>query len=532
MQPATRAAIEALIYARTSDASTPDAETTATRWTSRLAGTTLSTYRRGGLVGRPPPHRRPLDWPRTFFRSSTSPKRWDPAEPRTKRPRPPSAPHRPAAEATESAVVDSGSAPAHRPMWVDCNSHRIHARSGLAYKPVLPRPQSARIFHTADPQAAPTERRSALKLREPMGEAIHGEWIGCGMGVVKHRGAWGSAPGWVDFSREATCVSSRGRVRRPSAATPPAPRQQQRGSQRDFSPNAQREVPPHAVLQYDARQMHDLITLGAERLQSASKAKLKVKEYRTKQRRAKLQLLAATLIQARWRSGRTRRLFGEMLWAAMTIQANIRTRKAYKAFHQKLQNAFSIQRLVRGYLARRSLQQLHENAVIIQALYRGWSVRYQVASKIAKDREIIASMARIEHAAAVRMQAVYRGYTGRRKARAEALRSMDEQQRLTEVQRAQRAKQSDVLLKQQAVKWQEQQKHDAMMLEIEQARERAQELEGSGMGPGDTGAVIRVMDPAAPGYGTFVAVFGSNKISSSNWIAKSSGDGAFRASQV
>ena len=160
-----------------------------------------------------------------------------------------------------------------------------------------------------------------------MGPALHGEWVGCHAGLVKHRGARGSAPGWVDFAREATCIPSRARVRRTSAAAPAAAQPCRRRGQWASPPSAQ-QAQEHAVLRYDARQMHDMLVVGAERLQSAAQAKLQVNAYRDRLRRMKREANAATLVQAVWRAGRARVAVDEMRWGATIVQANFRARRS------------------------------------------------------------------------------------------------------------------------------------------------------------------------------------------------------------
>ena len=546
MEAAARLALETLLYTRISehalkpeetqqhaDAATPT-PTAAWSWSARLADDTLSTYRTGGLPGRPQARRAPLDRPRTFYRSARAPKRWDPAEPRTKRPRPPSAPapRQPAAAAAPAAAA--------RSTWVDTNSHREHARSVYACKPVLPQSASARIFHSADPEelgvGAP---RPALSLREPMGATLHGEWVGCHPGFVKHRGGWGSAPGWVDYSREAACVPSKARVRRTSAAearAPPPPsrgrRRRHGGASRRAAPgeSAQQQPPPHAVLQYDAWELQTMLTVGAEKLRSEAKARRQMALGRLAAETAERELDAVIRIQARWRGGRDRKACDERLWGAVIVQANFHAHKHRRGYLLKRSASVKIQKHARGLIARKAMVRMREAAICVQARFRGWNSRRKRREKLARESELLATLRRAEEAAASRMQAVYRGMIGRRKARTQRLRNMDAQQRLTEMERQHNAKVSEQMMKRQAVAWKQQQDEEAKMRQLETERAAAERLERSMMGPGDTGAVVRVTTRGAPGYGTFVAAFGLNK--KSNWVEESKGSfgqgGSFR----
>eukprot|EP01043_Picozoa_sp_COSAG02_P000747 COSAG02_NODE_14_length_56855_cov_512.793661_28_plen_549_part_00 len=547
MLPGTRVAIEALLYTRelpveggdsglcapayTRERSIEGGGGGGSGWSARLPCATLATYRRGGLAGRRPP--RPLTQPRVFFRSARAPKRWDPAEPRTKRPRPPSSPPLPAAPAAAAAAA-AAAAPAakgtetaaDRPAWTAGNSPRVHARSVYACTPLMPRPASARIFHSDDPLARPDDARPALQLREPMGVALHGEWVGCHPGRVKHRGAWGSAPGWVDYAREATCTPSRGRVRRTGTSTSTAARQRQRRGQEASPRNVEQQGQAHEVLQYDARQMRDMLVVGAEKLQSTTQAQLRIDGYRDRQRKLKRATQAAVVIQTRWRGGTDRRKLDEMHWGAMIVQANFRSRMERSVFAQMREAAFLIQKHTRGHSCRQHMQRVKRSTITVQACFRGMSVRNHLHEKSVRDKQLLQLVARAEEAAAAKMQAVYRGLKGRRKARAERLRQMDEDQRLSEIERTQRAHESEVMLKRQAAQWKQQQEEQARVHAERQAYAESQGLEVSRIGPGDTGAIVRVTTRGAPGYGTFVAAFGLRK--TTDWIEKSKGDLAFR----
>ena len=74
-------------------------------------------------------------------------------------------------------------------------------------------------------------------------------------------------------------------------------------------------------------------------------------------------------------------------------------------------------------------------------------MRRHLSNERARERELLVVLARAEEAAATRLQAAYRGLRGRRQARLEHLRSMDEEQRLSEAERYRRAQQTDQLLK-------------------------------------------------------------------------------------
>lgn len=535
MLPGTRVAIEALLYTRELEIG-PAAfarEPEAGGWSARLPGATLATYRRGA--------RRPLDAPRVFFRSATTPKRWDPAEPRTKRPRPPSARSATSAPSPPPSPRAAGAATAAtaatslakgteitpgRPAWTAGNSPRVHARSVYACKPLLPRPAAARIFHSDDPLAGPDDARPALQLREPMGAALHGDWVGCHPGVVKHRGACGSAPGWVDYAREATCTPSRGRVRRSSTATPPVPKQRQRRGHEASSQRAKKQEQVHAVLEFDARQMRDMLVVGAEKLRSAAQAKLRIDTARERQREYKRTIRAATLIQTRWRGGRARRELDEMHWGAIIVQANFRSRKQRIAFAEMRKATFLIQKHARGRVCRQQLQRAKRSAILLQSSFRGWLVRNHFKERSLRDKQLLEVMAQVEQVAAARMQAVFRGLKGRRKARAERLRQMDYDQRLSEIERTHRAQASEVLMKQQAVRWKEQQEEEARVRAERLANAKRREAELSRVETGDTGTIVRVTTRGAPGYGTFVAAFGEHK--TTDWIELSKGDWAFR----
>ena len=103
---------------------------------------------------------------------------------------------------------------------------------------------------------------------------------------------------------------------------------------------------------------------------------------------------------------------------------------------------------------------------------------------------------------------------------------MESDQRLSEIERTHRAQASDTMMKQQAVRWKEQQKEEARVRVDRLANVKLQEVEVSRMETGDTGAIVRVTTRGAPGYGTFVAAFGGRK--TTDWIELSKGDLAFR----
>ena len=168
MQTATRVAIEALLCQTHTDthrvhvtessraiesASTPGGRTGASGWSARLGKRTLSTYQQGGLPGRPPSRREPLDRPRTFFRPAMVPSRWIQGEPRTTRPQPPLARPRSALPAALSAAEGGPERATDRPASAACRSHRAHPRSVCAYRPLQQRPTSARVIHSDDPLA-------------------------------------------------------------------------------------------------------------------------------------------------------------------------------------------------------------------------------------------------------------------------------------------------------------------------------------------------------------------------------------------
>jgi hypothetical protein len=113
-------------------------------WSARLGKHTLSAYRRGGLPGRPPRRREPLDRPRTFFRQVQG-------EPRTTRPRPPSAPSGSALPFALSATEGRPANAGDRPASAACRSHRAHSRSVYAHRPQ--RPTSARVISSDDSPA-------------------------------------------------------------------------------------------------------------------------------------------------------------------------------------------------------------------------------------------------------------------------------------------------------------------------------------------------------------------------------------------
>ena len=273
--------------------------------------------------------------------------------------------------------------------------------------------------------------------------------------------------------------------------------------------------------------MHDMLVVGAERLQSAAQAKLQVNAYRARLRRMKRETDAAILVQAVWRAGKARVAVDEMRWGAMIVQANFRAHRDRTVFVQVRWAAFHIQKHARGHACRVSFQKFRKSAIAFQAAFRGWWARRDLKNRALRHKQLVFQLlADAKQLAAVRVQALFRGLQGRKIARAEQLRKMAADTRLSEIERAQRAQETEALLKQQAVEWREQQEKEAARLRRVEQDRKQRELEAARALVGDTGAIIRVTRRGAPGYGTFVAAFGLSK--NTDWINESQGDRAFR----
>ena len=162
----------------------------------------------------------------------------------------------------------------------------------------------------------------------------------------------------------------------------------------------------------------------------------------------------------------------------------------------------------------------------MQAVSRGRWARRDLKNRALRNIQLAEMVVDVKQFAARRIQAVFRGLQGRKIARAEQLRKLGADQRLSEIERARLAQDNDARLKRQAVEWQEQQEEEAARLRrVEQDRKR-REIDAARALVGDTGAIVRVTTRGAPGYGTFVAAFGLSK--NTDWIQESSGDRAFR----
>eukprot|EP00927_Polykrikos_kofoidii_P038220 TRINITY_DN32517_c0_g1_i1.p1 TRINITY_DN32517_c0_g1~~TRINITY_DN32517_c0_g1_i1.p1 ORF type:complete len:922 (+),score=104.41 TRINITY_DN32517_c0_g1_i1:69-2834(+) len=166
--------------------------------------------------------------------------------------------------------------------------------------------------------------------------------------------------------------------------------------------------------------------------------------------------VAATMIQAKWRSYHVRRM--KLDRAARSIQRHIRGHLVRRIL-RKHKAAVAIQRHVVGMLTRNQLRTLQRAATKVGALARGAAARRRarwkrehltataltiqcatrqfIARRVAGEKREVRDLARTRWRAAVNLQRLFRGFLGRRRAdaaRREYLKNLQEYQAATKLQ--------------------------------------------------------------------------------------------------